>query len=75
MSKPYGQLKIDAEQIVKIRNPNASRDMKEELVWMYIQGYIASMQEANDNARKASSDVKTSQFNDFNWYDNGGPYS
>lgn len=52
MSKSYQDLKKEAMEVVSQRNPELSKSAKDELVWMYIQGYIVATQDNFDNERK-----------------------
>ena len=52
MSKTYHDLEREATEIVSQRNPDVSKFTKDELVWMYIQGYIVATQDNFDNERK-----------------------
>ena len=52
MSKTYQELKKEAIEVVTLRNPEVSEYGKEELIWMYVQGYIVATQDQFDNERK-----------------------
>lgn len=52
MFKSYQELQKEAMRIVSQRNPDISKYGQEELVWMYVQGYIDCMQTYLDSERK-----------------------
>lgn len=52
MFKSYQELRKEAMRIVSQRNQELSKFAQDELVWMYVQGYIECMQAYLDNERK-----------------------
>ena len=54
MFKSYQEIQREAAKVVSERNSEVSQFGKDELIWMYVQGYIMCMQDHLDNERKKS---------------------